>query len=443
MSPCADAPSVGREGRPFRGATHTSAAWAQGFEPLVLKEVSLACGLGQGELARRLAEALGRPVSRATANLTVNRGYVPATIEGYRAAVEAVLGHEPAAVAWLAERGLGVADLWRPAASPHRNTMPMGVIRRSAATQRRNREAEAARRDPDAAAHLAPKEVPMLTPAALRHFKLFRHPFVDDVQKDADVFLSEEHRYIEAAMIDAARHGGFLAVIGEVGSGKSVIRRKVVEQLKRDADVLVIYPQMIDKGRLTASSICDAVVQDVSSERCKSKLEDKTRQVQRLLLDRAKSGYRACLIIEEAHDLSVPTLKYLKRFYELEDGYRKLLGIVLIGQTELKHRFDEGQNIDMREVIRRVQVAEIAGLNGHLADYLGLKFRRLGRDVADIFTPDAFEALSRRLTTKSRDGRTSVSHAYPLLVNNYAARAMNLAHELGEARVTADVVEAL
>lgn len=275
----------------------------------------------------------------------------------------------------------------------------------------------------------------MLTQETIKHFKLFRNPFIDDVQKDADVYLSDEHRYIEAAMLDAARHGGFLAVIGEVGSGKSVMRRKVVEQLRRDGNTLVIYPQMIDKTRLTASSICDAIVQDVSSERCKSKLEDKTRQVQRLLLDRAKSGYRACLMIEEAHDLHNHTMKYLKRFYELEDGYRKLLGIILIGQTELKHRFDEGQNMDMREVIRRVQVAEIAGMGLHLADYLGLKFRRMNSTVAQVFTPEALAALGKRMIHNHLD--------YPLLVNNYAARAMNLARELGEAQVTQEVVEAL
>src|SRR3989304_10152132 len=166
-------------------------------------------------------------------------------------------------------------------------------------------------------------EVEMITQEAMRHFKLFRNPFVDDVQKEQDIYMSDEHRYIEAAMKDAARHGGFLAVIGEVGSGKSVMRRKVVEQLKKDGDVLVIYPQMIDKTRLTAASICDAVIMDISDQKAKIRLEQKTRQVQQLLLERSKQGYRSVLIIEEAHDMNTHTLKYLKRFYELEDGYKK------------------------------------------------------------------------------------------------------------------------
>lgn len=418
--------------------SHAAKAYSMQFEPIALKGLVVECDISQAELQRAVEEAVGRPVSRPTINLCLNRGYIPGTIKGFTAAVEQVIDHHPRGRNWLMERGMTVADIWRPLGETRRLAMPAGQKHR----QQQARLARAiAAGDPDQITING--EVEMISQEAIKHFKLFRNPFIDDIQKDSDVYMSDEHRYIEAAMLDASRHGGFLAVIGEVGSGKSVMRRKVVEQLKRDGDTLVIYPQIIDKTRLTAASICDAIIQDVSNEKCRAKLEDKTRQVQRLLLDRAKSGYRACLIVEEAHDLNVNTLKYLKRFYELEDGYKKLLGIILIGQTELKHMFNESQNVDMREVIRRVQVAEIRGLNGHLRDYLTVKFDRVGKKPAEIFGDDAYEALSRRLTTTTRDGKSKVSHAYPLTVNNHVARALNLAHEMGEAKVTAEVIEAI
>jgi type II secretory pathway predicted ATPase ExeA len=396
-----------------------------------------ACDISQLALAKAISAATGQPVSRPLINLVINRGHEPPKRQGLRLAVENVLRENIRAQAWLIERGLTAADVWQPLGRDMRGVMPKGHARRS-----QIKKAPAIMPgDPEQI--IIKWEVEMISQEALKHFKVFRNPFIDDVQKDADIYMSDEHRYIEAAMLDAARHGGFLAVIGEVGSGKSVMRRKVVEQLKRDGDTLVIYPQMIDKTRLSAASVCDAIIQDISNEKCRIKLEDKTRQVQRLLMDRAKSGYRHVLIVEEAHDLKVQTLKYLKRFYELEDGYRKLLGIILIGQTELKHLFDERQNVDMREVIRRVQVAEIKGLNGNLEAYLSVKFKRVGKVVEDIFAADAFDALSQRLTSTSRDGKAKISHAYPLLVNNYVARAMNLAHEMGEPRISADVVMAL
>lgn len=282
----------------------------------------------------------------------------------------------------------------------------------------------------------------MINQEALKHFKIFRNPFIDDIQKDQDIYMSEEHRYIEAAMLDAARHGGFLAVIGEVGSGKSVMRRKVVEQLRKDGDTLVIFPQIIDKTRLNASSICDAIIMDVSDQAPRMKLEQKTRQVQALLLERSKQGFRSVLIVEEAHDLHTSTLKHLKRFYELEDGYRKLLGIILVGQVELKSLFNESTHVEMREVIRRIQVAEIKGLNGHIAEYLTLKLKRVGAKLEDIFEPAAIAALGVRLTAHDRHNK-KISHAYPLGVNKYVARAMNLAYEMGEAKVTEGVVMAI
>jgi type II secretory pathway predicted ATPase ExeA len=126
----------------------------------------------------------------------------------------------------------------------------------------------------------------------------------------------------------------------------------------------------------------------------------------------------------------------------LEDGFRKLLGIILIGQVELKNLFNEGTHIEMREVIRRIQTAEIRGLNGNIKHYLSLKFKRVGAKAEDIFSDDALETLSKRLTTSDKHNKI-ISHAYPLIVNNYAARAMNMAYEMGYEKVTEEVIEAI
>lgn len=411
--------------------TNTAMAYQMSFKPLVLKQLVIDCDIPQGSLAK--ATGLARP----TINLMINRGYIPAKCPNLKNIIEQIIQENQAAMQWLIERGLKVGDVWQPLGQDLRRRHPAGTAQRIEAAKRIKAIAPG-----DPLALTIKWEVEMITQEAMKHFKIFRNPFIDDIQKDADIYMSDEHRYIEAAMIDAARHGGFLAVIGEVGSGKSVMRRKVVEQLRKDGDVLVIYPQMIDKTRLNAGSICDAIIMDISSDKPKIKLEQKTRQVQKLLLERSKQNYRSVMIIEEAHDLNVHTLKYLKRFYELEDGYKKLLGIILIGQTELKHMFNESMHVDMREVIRRCQVAEIQGLNGHIKEYLNLKFKRVGAEADKIFANGSLEALSKRLTSKDRNNKI-ISQAYPLLVNNYAAKAMNMAQEMGEAKVSESVVMAI
>lgn len=285
-------------------------------------------------------------------------------------------------------------------------------------------------------------ETVMLTQTARKHFQLFRNPFQDDVQGPEDVFLAPEQRYVREYMFLTAKQGGFLAVIGESGAGKSVLRRDLLERIRREGhEVTPIMPRIIDKERLTAGAICDAIIEDLSQERPRRSLEAKGRQIERLLAGSSRAGSNHVLIIEEAHDLSVSTLKYLKRFWELEDGFRRLLSIILIGQPELKAKLDERQNWEAREVIRRIEVAELEPLNGNLEEYLALKFKRMNKALADVFAPDAYDAMRQRLTLRSRTGRDEVSMLYPLVVNNLVIKAMNLAAEIGEPNINADVVK--
>jgi type II secretory pathway predicted ATPase ExeA len=149
-------------------------------------------------------------------------------------------------------------------------------------------------------------------------------------------------------------------------------------------------------------------------------------------------------MIEEAHDLSVQTLKYLKRFWEMEDGFKKLLSIVLVGQPELKAKLDEGKNWEAREVIRRIELLELEplGTGADIAAYLDIKFSRLGKDRKAVINDPGCNALAEKLRRQTRNG-VVYSVAWPLLVNNWCRRAMNEAAELGAALVDAEVVNAL
>jgi len=284
-------------------------------------------------------------------------------------------------------------------------------------------------------------EAEMLSSAARQHFGLARHPFVDDVQGPQDVYLSAGQRYIRESMYYAAKHGGFVAVIGESGSGKSTLRRDLIDRIRRDDEpIVIVQPQTVDKGVLTAAHICDAIIADLSTERPKLSLEAKARQVQRILASSARTGNAHVLMIEEAHDLSVPTLKYLKRFWELEDGFKKLLGIILVGQPELGDRLDERRNYDAREVIRRIEQARLKPLNGNLEEYLGLKLKRVGLKLDDVFEADAFDAIRNRLTRR-RNGSSEVeSQLYPLVVQNLVVKCMNQVVELGLTKVSGELV---
>lgn len=285
----------------------------------------------------------------------------------------------------------------------------------------------------------------MLSLKAFKKFGLTQDPFIGDVLKNEDVFLTDDTRFIAEYMLSSAKIGGMVALVGESGSGKSTIRRFVIDRIHEEGHkVKIIAPRCIDKTRLTASSICDAIINDCSASPPKRTLEAKARQVEKILMASSEAGYSHVLMIEEAHDLSIQTLKYLKRFWELEYGFKKLLSIMLIGQPELKAKLDESRNWEAREVIRRMEVLEINPLASgeDVARYLNVKFERLGKKRQAIVDDTGCAALAARLVRKTRTD-ISYSVALPLLVNNWTRRAMNAAAELGADCVDAEVVQSL
>jgi type II secretory pathway predicted ATPase ExeA len=278
----------------------------------------------------------------------------------------------------------------------------------------------------------------MLTPAARKAFQIFRDPFINDISGPDDLYLSADQRYIREALFQTARHGGMIAVVGESGAGKSVLRRDLIDRLQREEHpVNVIFPRSLDKSTLKASAINEAIIQDLApGTKTPRSLEAQARLVEKLLLGSTRAGNVHVLLIEEAHDLSLATLKHLKRYYELEDGYRKLLGIILIGQPELKAKLDERQNWEAREVIQRIQVAELAGLAGAqgLRDYVRHKLSRVNAPT-DIIADEAYEAMAAYLGRRGG--------LYPLRINNLLTRALNRAAELGVPRLTAELIRAM
>ena len=285
----------------------------------------------------------------------------------------------------------------------------------------------------------------VLSMRARQQFKLLRDPF-DDPQCPEDVYLSPESRYVREFMYDAARHGNFLAVVGESGSGKSTLREDLIERLKEDGDGVVIiepYTLSMSGGQngkpMLARHIAEAVIATLAPGASIPRSQEvRDRRLHKLLKDSNGAGMRHVLIIEEAHDLHPQTLKALKRFWELKDGLKRLLSIILVGQPELMDKLGSNQ-ADVREVVQRCVPVELGPVKDP-ADFLSHRFSRAGGDLAAVFEPDALETLRDRLIVARDMSGKGAYKGYPLAISNFATAAMNLAAGLGERTVTADVV---
>ena len=289
-----------------------------------------------------------------------------------------------------------------------------------------------------------------LSPAAKQHFKLFKSPFDEDVQEAADVFSTPANRYVREYLWQTAKVGGFVAIVGESGAGKSTLRKELEDRVLREsAPIVLIQPYVLGmedsdgKGKtLKSSAIADALITEIApNERPKSSMEAKSRQLHRILRDSRRSGFSHCLIIEEAHALNTHTLKHLKRFLELEDGFNRLLSIILIGQTELKTKLS-GRCPDVREVVQRCDLVELQPLDAHLSEYIKFKFSRVGVELDAVFEKDALDGIVSRLifSKQGKNSRETVSLMYPLMVNNLVTASMNQAALLGFDKVSGDLI---
>lgn len=289
-----------------------------------------------------------------------------------------------------------------------------------------------------------------LTPLARERFALRRNPFVDDIQGRADVYTSEHARYARAALMETAIGHGFLALIGESGSGKSTLREELEERIREEGKpVVVIKPYVIGseptdtRGKaMKAGQIAESIVTTLApGVSLKSSPQARYKQVHDLLKASRSAGYSHLLVIEEAHRLSVPTLKHLKNFMELKDGLRRLLGVCLIGQPELHDLLSE-RNPEIREIVQRCEQIVMRPLDSDLQGYLEHKFARVGLELKNVFGPDALDAIRQRLVSVPRGGRAqdAVSVCYPLIVNNLVCRALNTAAAAGWNVVDAQVI---
>ena len=290
-----------------------------------------------------------------------------------------------------------------------------------------------------------------LSPEARSHFKLFRSPFADDaVQCLDDVYMGPRGRYIRMALMDAALNQGFIAIIGESGSGKSTLREELEERIRKEGKpVIVIRPHIIGvepsdaRGKmLKAGDIANAIVATLApTVTLKSDPQARYRQVTELLKSARSAGFSVLLVLEEAHRLPLATLKHLKGYLELKDGLRRLMGICLIGQTELKKVMNT-QNPEVREIVQRCEQFTMPALDDELRPYLELKFQRVGTRLNDVLADDAVDAIRARLVSMPRGGRPTdaVSMCYPLVVNNLLCRAMNAAATVGWPQVDAQVI---
>ncbi|MGE5492392.1 MAG: ExeA family protein [Actinomycetota bacterium] len=223
----------------------------------------------------------------------------------------------------------------------------------------------------------------------LNHFGLREAPF--RITPATDVFFTGANRgSILAALLYAIEAGeGLIKVTGEVGSGKTMLSRMLIEQLPRATDTIYIATPSLSRNEVVHTLAEELGVSGVAKR--PSQL---LRALQEALIARYERGNRVVVIVDEAHAMPEESLEQIRLLSNLETGRDKLLQIVLFGQPELDELLARHALRPLRERITHsfnlLPLDEDA-----VGEYIEFRLRAVDYRGPNPFTPRSTAALAR------------------------------------------------
>lgn len=219
-------------------------------------------------------------------------------------------------------------------------------------------------------------------------FQLSKPPF-NNTPDPAFFYASPDHEEALATMhFGVQQRRGFVLVTGEVGSGKTLLVRMLMERLGASASVAVVDRPPVDEQELL-TGVCNRLG---VRARNNSSFNELIGQLERFLVARNASGRLCVVVIDEAQSLSMAALEQLRMLGNLETATEKLLQVILLGQPELQLTLGHS---DLKQLRQRLYCSRnlTAFTPEQTAAYIQHRLRVAGAEDRTLFTPDAITAL--------------------------------------------------
>ncbi|RCU49824.1 AAA family ATPase [Corallincola holothuriorum] len=259
----------------------------------------------------------------------------------------------------------------------------------------------------------------------LYHFGLRELPFT--LTPNTEFFYGlPAHQEALATLLTALKTGeGFIKVVGEVGTGKTLICRKLLNDLPEHFVTAYIPNPYLSPEELRVAVATELGVRTTG----KPDQQQLTQRIQDKLLQLHQQGHSVVLILDEAQALPKESLEALRLFTNLETERRKLLQVVLFGQPELDQRL---AGDELRQLRQRITFSyNLRPLNAsEVHQYIVYRLRVAGNKSADLITTNIAKQIHRG------------SRGIPRLINVLAHKALILAYGQGRHYLLAKDVKA-
>lgn len=202
------------------------------------------------------------------------------------------------------------------------------------------------------------------------------------------LFLSPTHREALASMIYGINERkGFIALIGEVGTGKTTLIYTLLNNLSEKVKKVLIYHTTTTFEQLLKTILHEL---DVTIEK-----EDKTSLLQKLnehLIKKLSKEETLAIIIDEAQNLPIEVMEELRMLSNLETSKSKLFQIILVGQPELEEKLSSE---NLRQLKQRI------GIRRHIKplspkeckEYINHRLKLVGSSSSKVFSSNAISLI--------------------------------------------------
>lgn len=235
-------------------------------------------------------------------------------------------------------------------------------------------------------------------------------------------YINESTREAMASIVHGiGARKGFLTLVGEAGTGKTTLLKRIVEEVEGETIVVFVFNPGVTFDELLEFICMELGI--AGDARRRLTLLDRLNE---FLLEQLTEGRNVVVMIDEAQTIEDSVLEELRLLSNLETSKEKILQIILAGQPELE---DKLRRPGLRQLRQRVAVR--ATLKPMRADeigaYVSTRLRSAGASSGDLFAPAALRKI------------WNAAQGIPRVINVICDNAMMIAFAEGKQRISASV----
>ncbi|WP_286240538.1 ExeA family protein [Neptuniibacter halophilus] len=250
------------------------------------------------------------------------------------------------------------------------------------------------------------------------HFGLNELPFSLTPNTHFFLNLPTHHEALNLILVALAGGDGFVKVVGEVGTGKTLLCRKLLNALDGDEYVTAYIPN----PNLNPDEFRKSFAQEIGVPTEGVEQFELLNAINHRLIELAAQQKKVVLLVDEAQATPADTIEALRLLTNLETESAKLFQVVLFGQPELDELLSRKS---LRQLLQRITFSyQLSHLDQEsVQHYIDQRVQLAGFQGLSLFKRDAAKKIAQ------------ASAGTPRLINILSHKALMSAYGKGDLKV--------